>query len=224
MLACALLNYADDEGYFNANEALIKGECFPLREPSVSIHGALTELSNIGYLRLGSDERGRRYGHIVNFLEHQKVNRPTASKIKALKIEWEDSVRTHGGLTEGSLPERKGTGKGKEEVRADARSSDYAFEGDVIRLSQSDFDKWTGAFSNLNLKAELLARDIWLANDASAEDRKRWFISTSKYLANRNAEAMAQASDAGTSSGKPARPDVDEKASAMMGYTIAKVQ
>lgn len=38
LLAVSLLNHADDEGYFPAHEGLIKAACFPLREPSVSIH------------------------------------------------------------------------------------------------------------------------------------------------------------------------------------------
>lgn len=106
MLAAALLNYADDEGYFNANPKLIQGELFPLRELSVSIHGGLTELSRAGYLRLGKSEDGRSYGHIVKFLEHQRINRPSPSKIKVLDIVWEGSLSTHGALTEPSLPER----------------------------------------------------------------------------------------------------------------------
>ena len=119
LLAGALLNYSDDEGYFNANPELIKAECCPLREPSVSIPGSLRELSRIGYLRLGEFE-GRTYGHIINFLDHQKVSHPTPSKIKKIKINWgfppedslkapemaapEDSLRTHGSLR----PELKG--------------------------------------------------------------------------------------------------------------------
>ncbi|SWD82810.1 primosomal protein I [Klebsiella pneumoniae] len=35
LLAIGLLNYADDEGYFNANPKLIKAAVFPIREPSV---------------------------------------------------------------------------------------------------------------------------------------------------------------------------------------------
>lgn len=107
MLAAALLNYADDEGYFNANLGLIKAECFPLREPSVSVHESLIMLSDIGYLRLNCGSDGRQYGHVVKFSEHQRVNRPTPSKIRELFA--------HGKLTEPSLPERKGKeGKGKE--------------------------------------------------------------------------------------------------------------
>ena len=115
MLACSLLNYSDDEGYFNANEGLIKASCFPLRDPSVSTHGMLTELSNIGYIELFAGLNNKQYGKVVKFLEHQRVNRPTPSHIKGLIEFTEDSVSTHGTLTEPSSPEGKGReGKGKE--------------------------------------------------------------------------------------------------------------
>lgn len=138
MLAAALLNYADDEGYFNANPALVKAECCPLREPSVSIQGSLSELSRIGYIRIGRGKDGRLYGHIVRFADHQKVNRLTPSKIKDLKVDWEGyhgaltepSLSPHGALTEPSLlegnreqgkeGERKGCGEGVSNGRATA--------------------------------------------------------------------------------------------------------
>lgn len=105
MLAAALINYADDDGYFNANPALIKGEFYPLREPSVSIHDSLSELSRIGWIRLGKGADGKTYGHIRTFSVHQKINRPTPSKIKELPISWDHSVSLHGALSEPSLPE-----------------------------------------------------------------------------------------------------------------------
>lgn len=95
LLAIALLNYADDEGYFNANEMLIKAECCPLREPSVKIHVSLTELSRMGYIRLGELEQ-KEYGHIANFDKHQRVSHKKDSEIKGLDIKWEDSVKTCG--------------------------------------------------------------------------------------------------------------------------------
>jgi hypothetical protein len=118
MLAAALLNYADDDGYFNANPRLIQAECCPLREPSVSIHDSLLALSNVGYLRLGNGADGRTYGHIVAFADHQRINRPTVSKIKSLDIDWGNSLSPHPQLTEPSPPEGKGkegkgTGKGE---------------------------------------------------------------------------------------------------------------
>lgn len=113
-MASGLLTYADDEGYFNANAGLIRAALFPLREPSVSIHDMLTQLASVDYLRLGSTLDGKRYGLIVKFDEHQRVNRPTPSKIKDLPIQWDDSATTHGALTEPSPLERKGKERNKE--------------------------------------------------------------------------------------------------------------
>lgn len=91
MLAAALLNYADDEGYFNANPMLIKAACSPLREPSVKIPESLQSLQTMGYLEIGTAPDGKRYGRIVHFLTHQKVSHPAKSKIKDIQIDWKSS-------------------------------------------------------------------------------------------------------------------------------------
>ena len=106
ILALGLLNQSDDEGYFKANPMLIKSQVFPLREPSVSIHGALSELSNIGFIELFEGADGKNYGLVAGFTKHQTINRPTPSYIKGLRVITEDSVSAHGGLPVGK--ERKG--------------------------------------------------------------------------------------------------------------------
>lgn len=112
-----LLCESDDEGYFNANPILLKAHVIPLRECSVSVHDMLTQLSEIGFIQLGTADGGKRVGRVVKFAEHQRVNRPTPSKLKKLRIEWDNSVITHGELIEVSLSEGKGkegNGNGKE--------------------------------------------------------------------------------------------------------------
>lgn len=126
MLAAALLNHADDEGYFNANPGLVRAACSPLREPSVSIHDSLNLLAAAGFIQLGIGTDGKRYGRVVTFDDHQRVNRPTPSKIKALGVVWEDSPKAHAQLSESSPPERnreQGTGKGREQGEASPPSS-----------------------------------------------------------------------------------------------------
>ncbi|HCC6167787.1 TPA: primosomal protein [Citrobacter amalonaticus] len=86
LLAIGLLNYADDEGYFNANPKLIKAAVFPIREPSVPIPVLIRELSNCGYLSMFSTSDGKQFGAITNFLKHQVVNKPKESKIKCLPL------------------------------------------------------------------------------------------------------------------------------------------
>ena len=90
MLAAALLNYADDDGYFNANPGLVQAATSPLREPSVSIPDSLHLLAKEGYLRLGTGPDGRRYGHIVSFTDHQTISHAKPSKIKDVGIVWDE--------------------------------------------------------------------------------------------------------------------------------------
>lgn len=108
LLAIGLLNYADDEGYFNANPKLIKAAVFPLREPSGSIPVLLQELSDCGYIRLFSAQNGKRFGLIINFTKHQVINKKTISKIKEM-----DLIPENYGSDTGELPPGK-EGKGKE--------------------------------------------------------------------------------------------------------------
>jgi hypothetical protein len=114
MLAAALLNHSDDEGYFNANPGLVKAACCPLREPSVSIQDSLKALENIGFIRTCAGSDGKRYGQVVTFDDHQRVNRPTPSKIKPLCSFTESSVSPQEKLIDDSPPERKGKEQGKE--------------------------------------------------------------------------------------------------------------
>jgi hypothetical protein len=115
ILAAGLLCYADDEGYFNANYLLIKAALFPIRDPSMTIHGMLNELSGIGFVELGTTPDGKMWGRVVKFNNHQRVNRPSPSKIKCLPIVWDLSMNIHTQIIEESLPEGKGReGKGRE--------------------------------------------------------------------------------------------------------------
>ena len=115
MLAASLLNYSDDEGYFNANPKLVKASCCPLREDSTNVRRGLEQLQKMGYLRLGkSRDDGKSYGHILTFSDHQRVDRGKESKIKVLDIEWEQSTnnrRTIDAGREGKGRERKYYGR-----------------------------------------------------------------------------------------------------------------
>lgn len=171
MLAAALLNHADDYGYFKANPKLIEAACFPLRELSVSLPCMLSDLSSIGYITLFEGSDKKQYGRVEKFSEHQRVNRPTASKIADLISITEASVIPHGGLTGGK--ERKGKErKGKE----------YIFTGKIIKLTAKDFNAWEKAYKNLDLRSELQSLDDYYFN----KNVQDWFSRCSAALAKRN--------------------------------------
>lgn len=125
LLAIGLLNYADDEGYFNANPKLIKAAVFPIREPSVTIPVMLRELSNHGYLSMFSTSDSRHFGLIQNFAKHQVVNKPRPSKIKGMELLPYDY-----GSTTGSLPlgMDQGSGNGKDKTPLNAREKNPPVE------------------------------------------------------------------------------------------------
>jgi hypothetical protein len=78
-----------------------------------------------------------------------------------------------------------------------AEQPQHEFDGVIIKLRKKHFEDWTKAYSFIDLRSELTARDAWLASDRATDaDRKNWFISTSKYLANRNQEAKTKANAA----------------------------
>jgi len=129
LLAIGLLNIADDEGYLKSHQAIIKSQLFPFTEESLNIHGMLIELSNANYLTMLKGSDGKDYVCITNFNKHQKINRPSPSKIKASLEFTEHSLNDHGGLTIGK--ERKGTGKGDkpsvDESTKDALNDSFEF-------------------------------------------------------------------------------------------------
>lgn len=196
LLAAALLNYADDEGYLNANPALIRAACCPLREPSVSIQDSLTMLSNLGYLEFGNGSDGRRFGRIMAFDTHQRVNRPTPSKIRRLQVSWPPSMNMHGGFTEPSPLEgnreqgrEQGTGKG-----VSAREAELATESQIFEHWQRIRAIYPVPLRANWITAEKAARELVLAGEA------RW-----DYLESQVGLYAAQVRATGLQSMNPAR-------------------
>lgn len=107
LLAIGLLNYADDEGYFNANPKLIKAAIFPIRDQSGSIPVLMRELSSVGYISLFSGHDGKIYGLVNNFAKHQVINKAKNSIIRELCV----LPYEYGTDTELLPPGREGKGK-----------------------------------------------------------------------------------------------------------------
>jgi hypothetical protein len=70
----------------------------------------------------------------------------------------------------------------KEDFAPVGAPTKYFFESGVIRLTEKDFRKWQEAFSNLDLRAELIGLTQW------ADQQKDWFFAVSGALAKRNRE------------------------------------
>ncbi len=86
LLALALLSCADDHGYFRADPAIIRGSVMPFRESLASLRESLARLSEAGWISLWEHPEQGLMGHIVNWCKHQRIDHPSASKLKAYDI------------------------------------------------------------------------------------------------------------------------------------------
>jgi hypothetical protein len=172
LLAAGVLCISDDSGFFNANPALIKADVFPLRETSVSIQDMLSELLRVGYVRVGTGEDGRRYGQVVKFTEHQRINRPTPSKIKDLPIKWDASMSARAAISERSLAEGKGR-EGNQERKGKEKTPSLKPEG-------SDQLVLGAEFRSAELKLDQALEIVWAYYIAELQRRPTQYSWTEK--------------------------------------------
>jgi hypothetical protein len=86
LLAVALIWLADDDGRFIAEPDEIIMELFPLRKPVQPIEHSLSELAKVRFVELYTGNingEKRAIGFIPGFLRHQRINRPTPSRLPA---------------------------------------------------------------------------------------------------------------------------------------------
>ena len=118
-------NFADDNGNFHYSAARLRAQIFPHDTDITNdtVEGYIKEILELGpYAEYQLD--GHRYINIVHFLDYQRINRPSPTKIPkpvdisptTQRLLSEDSVRAHGVLTaEGKLSKVEGKVGGREE-------------------------------------------------------------------------------------------------------------
>jgi hypothetical protein len=134
LLAIALLNWSDDEGYFMANPILIRGQVFPFEDDSKKVPRSLQELSSVGWIELGADNQNRSVGRVINFAKHQRVDKPKHSTIKDSWIFRDESENDLGIILDQSKEERKG----KEGNKEQGKDTPLPPRGNRRRMSEAE--------------------------------------------------------------------------------------
>lgn len=107
LLAIGLLNLADDDGYFLAHPNLIRSALWPFDDDSTNVQRALDTLSDKGYVCVKKHPEQGEIGLVVKFREHQRIDRPSPSTLKAYFLD-EHSTNVRGSFAAGK------EGKGRE--------------------------------------------------------------------------------------------------------------
>jgi hypothetical protein len=119
LMAIALLNYADDEGFFHAEANLVRGFCRPFDDNSTITRRSLDNLVKIEYISICKNDLYGEIGLIEKFKLHQKIDRPTDSKLSIYYSTNTRRILDEYSTLERKGKERKGTGKGKEFIPPD---------------------------------------------------------------------------------------------------------
>ncbi|WP_069628344.1 hypothetical protein [Streptomyces niveus] len=99
-----LLTLADDTGRFRDHPAIIAGRLWALRAEHTPAHVArdLEELAAAGVICRYTGCDGRSYLHIVTWQRHQKIDRPSASRVP--RCTGHQAEQKCGSCTEGPCP------------------------------------------------------------------------------------------------------------------------
>ncbi len=117
--------------------------------------------------------------------------------------QYQDKREAERGNDEAGNGATAGQQRGKEEqinnkTKNIITGKPVAFDGHIIKLNEGDFDRWQSAHPDIDLRSALQSRDDWLRYEADDATRRKWFISTSNWLANKQKSARQ--------SGKPEMP------------------
>lgn len=82
LLAIGLLTYADDEGYFMADEVLVRNALRPFDKDCGMVAEGLAALAVAGFIRVVVHPERGALGVVINFTKHQRISHPTPSRIK----------------------------------------------------------------------------------------------------------------------------------------------
>ena len=107
LMFIGIWNHANDEGILKNSSKQLKMQIYPADEDMTLslIKQYLDLMVSLKLLTKGTNIDGTDLFKVTNWSDHQKINRPTLSKYVFTPLQLsEDSVRTHGGLSEDSLP------------------------------------------------------------------------------------------------------------------------
>lgn len=149
---------------------------FKLRLPPAKAAKVLAELRGAGLI--DDDETGAR--------PHNWNGRQFKSDVSTDRVkQFRERQRNVSSAVSETPPDTEQIqSRAETDIAASAASTNgkYAFETGVVRLTAKDFSQWKEAFSNLDLRAELIALAPWAA------EQQNWFHAVSGALAKRNRE------------------------------------
>ena len=122
--------------------------------------------------------------------QYSEFLRICEQKSRGIRNRWGKTsitpVKDMNNISNRSVIDSKSKDKGKSKSKSkEEENKKYFFFGKVIKLNEKDSESWQKAYPELNLYAECLVRDEYLATLSNTE-QKNWFMSTARYFVKQN--------------------------------------
>lgn len=176
LLAIALLNLADDEGFFNANDRIVRNFARPFDANLLKTNKCLSKLEAVGYISLSKHDSMGTIGYINKFTKNQVINHPQKSHLKQYYsgnitvIEPEDYYQEK---------EKKVYDRKRKDVKLlktkpqildflinTIRQPEYLANNEIV-LHEGEINRHANAFSNYVVNIDALGK--------SEQEYSRWF-------------------------------------------------
>jgi hypothetical protein len=177
-----LWNDADDEGRFLAHPRRLLGAIFPYDRDldEAFIEGSFRVLMETGRMVL-YEANGEPYGELTKFSAHQRINRPSPSRIPPPPTISVDSLSDHGAFSEPSIPgaRTRELGAGSREQGAGAGKGGAAVPAATVTFDEAWrlYPKRSGSNSRPD------AERAWSAAVKKGADPTEMLAGLSRYLA-----------------------------------------
>jgi len=157
-----LWNFADDEGKGKGHSKLLKAQIFPY-DDKINIDMLKKEVSiKVEWYKVNNQQ----YYYLPNFLKHQRIDRPTASKLPDNQHLAEHSSSPRGdvlpNIIEVKLSKDKVSGNDQPKT---ARLSDIEF---IKSLKSSP------AYKGIDIDRELSKMDVWITNNPGRQKTRKF--------------------------------------------------
>lgn len=177
LLFIGLWNFCDDAGRHPFSAKQVKAEVFPAEDmSSENVLGLLRELSENDLIRVYVVDN-KEYCYVTGW-KHQRIDKPQQPR-------YPEPNENHSTNVLGTLPpDRIGKDKIGEDKKGKNSSAnaptEYGFEGQLVRVTSAQVDKWKLAHPGIDVMAELRLADAYYT-ESPAKDGK-WFFAVASWL------------------------------------------
>lgn len=179
LLALAIMCHADDEGYFNADPAIIRGACMPYVDSIPKISGLIRDLYRSHFIEVKEHPEYGQIGLVLAWKDHQRLDHPKPSKIKKFWSTANCGIDT----------EKRGweQGTGNRDICAEEKVEEILLDIPTRTwsgITASDRSEWSEAYPNIDIRVEMAAAAQWCASSGKRGQKKHWRKFLTNWLAN----------------------------------------